>query len=131
MSGFGDDGKHVNAHPYSVSRMNCMAVGKFKSEWIDRNDGDDDNDGGGGDDGGDGGGDGGGGDDEIDFPLIDPSTDRCIDFPNTPGCPVDCELNPDDPRCGDSETCGYLPQEDGTYEPDPSNDEDCGDAPPS
>ncbi len=77
--------------------------------------------GGGGD--GPGGGNPGGGDGPG------TGTDRCVDHPGTPGCPLDCDANPHDPRCGDSDVCEYYPTSGGGFTPSPDNSEECSPLP--
>ena len=57
---------------------------------------------------------GGGPPDRPDRPGDDPDPedplggDRCVDFPNTPGCPGFCENNPGFPGCGTVTTQGVV-----------------------
>ncbi len=55
-------------------------------------------------------------------------TDRCVDHPFTPGCPVNCDLNPQDSRCGKSDVCEYYPGPGGST-PSADNHSDCPPAP--
>ncbi len=97
-------GDKTESIPYKVSPVNCTAVERFKQEKINRDKGIPPPGGGGGGPPGGGSNPGGGAN------PGDPGTNRCVDHPGTPGCPLDCDANPHDPRCGKSETCTYDQQ---------------------
>ncbi len=119
------NGRDVIAREVCYAARNALEASEDRPDDPDPPGGDiDGRPGGNPDGGGDGGGNGG--DNGVDNLM----TDRCIDFPRTPGCPENCELNPDDPRCGQVKTCGWFQQPDGTYVADSDNGAECPDTPP-